>query len=307
MVRHHVAQAAGRVVVAPAALDADRLGHGDLHVVDVAPVPDRFEHDVPEAEDHQVLDGLLPEIMVDAVELLLAQRAAQLGVERARGLDVGAEGLLDDHAPPAAVLLDHELRRAELSDDRAEELRRRREVVEPVACGLVPRVDLGEPLGQALVGRGVVEVAVDVVAAREDPVAHGGIDLAHRVAGEVLGLLGAPAGVVHARARDGDDRDVVAEEVRGREVVERGQELALGEVPGGAEDHDRAGPHRCRERIDHARARFHGAGFRVRLGGRQRHGCPHFRAGSTWPPNCSRMAERHFSANVCSWRERKRT
>ena len=66
------------VVVAAAPLDADRLGHRDLHVVDVTAVPDRLEDAVGEAEDQQVLDGLLPEVVIDAVDLLLAEQAAQL-------------------------------------------------------------------------------------------------------------------------------------------------------------------------------------------------------------------------------------
>ena len=71
VVLHHVAQRAGRVVVAAAPLDADGLGHRDLHVVHVAPVPDRLEDAVGEPEDHQVLDGLLPEVVIDAVDLPL--------------------------------------------------------------------------------------------------------------------------------------------------------------------------------------------------------------------------------------------
>ena len=66
------------VVVAAAALDADRLGDGDLHVVDVAAVPDRLEDAVGEAEDHQVLDGLLAEVVIDAVDLLLVEAPAQI-------------------------------------------------------------------------------------------------------------------------------------------------------------------------------------------------------------------------------------
>src|SRR5262249_19728725 len=41
MVGHHVTQAARLLVVPGPLLDADRLAHGDLDVVDVAAVPDR--------------------------------------------------------------------------------------------------------------------------------------------------------------------------------------------------------------------------------------------------------------------------
>ncbi len=92
------------VVVRAAVLDADVLGDGHLHVVDVAPIPGRLEDAVGEPERHDVLDGFLPEVVIDAVDLRLAQaRRRQLRVERARAREVVAERLLDDHAPPALV------------------------------------------------------------------------------------------------------------------------------------------------------------------------------------------------------------
>ena len=70
--------APGLVVVAAALLDADGLGHGDLHVVDVAPIPDGLEDAVGEPERHQVLDGLLPEVVIDPIDLVLGQVRAQV-------------------------------------------------------------------------------------------------------------------------------------------------------------------------------------------------------------------------------------
>jgi hypothetical protein len=55
-----VAGGADAVVVARAAADADVLGHGDLHVVDVVGVPDRLEHLVGEPERQHVLHRSLP-------------------------------------------------------------------------------------------------------------------------------------------------------------------------------------------------------------------------------------------------------
>jgi hypothetical protein len=83
VVLHHVAHGARLVVIGAAALDADGLGHGDLHVLDVARVPERLEERVGEADRHQVLDGLLPEIVVDPVDLVLVEMRRELGVERA--------------------------------------------------------------------------------------------------------------------------------------------------------------------------------------------------------------------------------
>ena len=73
MVLDHVAQRAGALVIRRAPLDADGLGGGDLHVIDVAAVPDRLEHPVAEPEHQQVLDGLLAEVVIDAEDLLLVE------------------------------------------------------------------------------------------------------------------------------------------------------------------------------------------------------------------------------------------
>ena len=103
MVLDDVAQRAGLVVELAAALDADGLGHRDLDRVDVAAVPDRLEQPVAEAEDRQVLDGLLAEVMVDPIDLVLVEDLGDLAVQGARRLEVVAERLLDDDARPAAL------------------------------------------------------------------------------------------------------------------------------------------------------------------------------------------------------------
>jgi hypothetical protein len=60
VVLEHVAQDAGLVVVAAAGADVDVLGHGDLDVGNVAPVPDGLEQRVGEPQEHDVLGGFLP-------------------------------------------------------------------------------------------------------------------------------------------------------------------------------------------------------------------------------------------------------
>ena len=74
VVLDHVARGADAVVVAGAAADADVLGHGDLHVVDVVGVPDRLEHGVGEAHRQDVLDRLLAEVVVDPEDRARAGR-----------------------------------------------------------------------------------------------------------------------------------------------------------------------------------------------------------------------------------------
>ena len=90
-----------------ALLDAHRLRHGDLHVIDTIPIPHRFEHAIGEAERHDVLHRLLSEKMIDAENLLLMQRAQDAGVQLARRVQAIADRLLDhDAAPePGATIL----------------------------------------------------------------------------------------------------------------------------------------------------------------------------------------------------------
>ena len=107
MVRHHVAQRAGRVVEAAAMADAELFVHGDLDVIDMVAIPDRLEHAVGEAQHQDVLHRLLAEIMIDPVDLVLVHDLQQLAIQRARGREVGAERLFDHQPPPGAVLLHH--------------------------------------------------------------------------------------------------------------------------------------------------------------------------------------------------------
>ena len=78
MVLDQVAQRAGALVVAGAAADPDVLGRGDLHVVDEVPVPDGLEQRVGEPERHQVLDGLLAQVVVDPEHLGLVEHVEHL-------------------------------------------------------------------------------------------------------------------------------------------------------------------------------------------------------------------------------------
>ena len=118
MVLHHVAEHAGRVVVAAAALDVDRLGDVELDVVDVVLVPQRLEHAVGEAERQQVLHRLLAEVVIDA-EIWFSCQWARISVELQRRGEVGAERLLDDDPLPAGGLLEAGL--VEVGGDQPEE------------------------------------------------------------------------------------------------------------------------------------------------------------------------------------------
>ncbi len=157
MRRDHVADVPGLLVEDATALDADVLGHRELHVVDVAAVPDRLEHPVREAEREDVLDGLLAEVVIDAEDLRLVEDLVDRRVQLHRAREVATERLLEhDLRVPVEVLL------GEAGNDVRIGSRRRRGVEEAPAAGPVVAVGLLE-MGDDVVHRAVVgELARDV-------------------------------------------------------------------------------------------------------------------------------------------------
>ena len=168
VVLQDVARGAGLLVEGAAVLDADRLRHRDLHVVDVAAVPEWLEDPVAEPEDEQVADRLLAQVVVDAVDLRFAEDLADLAIEPLRGIEVVPERLLDDDPPPAAVVpLVIEPDPTELGHDLRELRRLRREVVQAVAAGTLLLVDVVEARREDVETGRIGEVAAVVA----DPLA----------------------------------------------------------------------------------------------------------------------------------------
>src|SRR5689334_24982815 len=122
MVGNHVAQCTGGLVKFGAELDPDGFRHRDLHVVDVITVPDRLEDSVGEAQYHDVLDRLLAQEMIHTIDLRLRQRLENLRIQRPCGSEVAAKRLFNDDAAKASAIFLCEPSRAELLDDRAEQL-----------------------------------------------------------------------------------------------------------------------------------------------------------------------------------------
>ena len=237
MVLHDVAHRAGVLVVIGALLDAERLGDGDLHVVDVLPVPDRLEDTVREAQHEDVLHGLLAEVVVDAEHLVLAEDLVHDPGELHRRGQVATEWLLHDDARPARAT---QLVLADGAHDRRVCLRRRGEVEEAIAVRASLDVDAVQRRAECVVAR-VVRRRDEAHVARERA-PHLLVDrfrpaeLRDRVvqlpAERVVALRAA------RRANDGERR---GEEPLQREVVERGQQLAPREIARSAEEHERRG------------------------------------------------------------------
>ena len=92
----HVQHRTGGVVELGPVADAERLGHVDLHRLDVLAVPVRGEGSVGEAQHVQILGGLLAQEMVDPVHLLLVEDRMDDPVELAKSRGRGAKRFLVD-------------------------------------------------------------------------------------------------------------------------------------------------------------------------------------------------------------------
>ena len=66
MILDDVANRAGLFVEGTAALDAEVLGHRNLHTFDVVSIPNRFEQRIRKSEEHHVVNRGFAEVMIDA-------------------------------------------------------------------------------------------------------------------------------------------------------------------------------------------------------------------------------------------------
>ena len=207
VVLHDVADDAELVKVAAAALGAEGLLEDDLDVVDVVAVPGGAEERVAEPQDQQVLDHLLAQVVVDAVQLVLGPVGLEAALERAGALEVLAEGLLDDDAADALGGVAAALQALR---NLGEDAGGQRHVEEAVGLGLA-LLQLLHVLGQVdealvvgVLARDVGAQAAEVVELLLDLL--GGRLYVGPDAPEVLL-------VVHFRARITDDLDVIGEEL----------------------------------------------------------------------------------------------
>ncbi len=227
VVLDHVAQRADLVEVLHAPADAEVFRNRDLHVIDRAAPPQRFEQRIGEAQREQVLHRLLAEVMVDAVDLVLGETVAHFIIDRAGRLVVVPERLLEHDAAVGgdqAVLL-QSLR------DGAEQARRRREVGDADAV-FAARKQVDERAPVVVVVRIALHV-VDAVAQlrplRVIEIAAAEIVL-QRLLDETEVLVAAQ---VTTAGRD--DAAVARDLAVAFAVVQRRQQLAHGQVTGTAE------------------------------------------------------------------------
>ncbi len=104
MALDHVAQGAGAVVVAGAALQGEVLVEDDLDLFDVLAVPHRLQEGVGEAQAQDVQHRRLAQEMVHPVDVVLRDQGRQGPVQVAGGLFAGTERLLHDQPGPGRHL-----------------------------------------------------------------------------------------------------------------------------------------------------------------------------------------------------------
>ncbi len=105
MVLEHISQHSCPLVISGTLFHPQRLGHGYLHMVDIALIPQRLEYRVRKTEHQDVLYGFLGKVVVHPVDLFFPKRFSHDLVEFLSALKVMAEGLFDDHMGIALFLL----------------------------------------------------------------------------------------------------------------------------------------------------------------------------------------------------------
>ena len=204
MILQHVADHAGFFIVRAAVLDAKRLGHGDLHMVDIALVPDRLPDRVGEAKVQNVLHGFLAKVVVDAIDLRLVEHAEHGMVELARARQVAAERLFDHDARPAraGIAALHQPGLAELFDDRRKKRGQRGQIKNVVAGSAALPIDRREQLFEAGKGIRFVDIAGRIEQPLHERVEHRIVD--GSFVGDTLAQPVAKIIVAQRRARNAD-------------------------------------------------------------------------------------------------------
>src|SRR6266849_760575 len=98
MILEHVPNGTDFLVEAATSADTELLCHRDLHTCHVIPVPQRFQEGVCEPEVEEILNRLLAEKMVDAVDRRLGKGLMKRAVQFLRRCEVTAKWLFDDES-----------------------------------------------------------------------------------------------------------------------------------------------------------------------------------------------------------------
>ena len=241
VVLQHVPRGTGGVVEAGAGADPDLLRHRDLYRVHVPRVPHRLEQRIGEPQRHDVLHGLLAEIVVDAEYIGRGKYIIDQFVELPSAGQVVAERLLHDHpAPPAGALVVGHSGALHLLEHHGKRGRRDGQVERGVVLDAVRVAQAVQRCGEVVECRVVVERPRDELDAPGQPSPH---VVPPRRAGVRLRRLSRhrlELGVAPVAACESDHHEPGREQPTVGQVVDGGQQLLLGQVAGHPEDDQRA-------------------------------------------------------------------
>ena len=247
-----VSQRADAVVEGAPLLGADLLEQRDVDRLDGLSAPLALEEVVGEAEVQDALQHLLGEVVVDAVDLLLSEEAAEKGVELAGGLEVVTEGLLDQDPRPAGVIgaLDGQPARRELAEDQLVVARRHGQVEDLVGAHAPLLLDRAQDLRHVVVGVEIIELAALVAEERKER-----LDVLRGGGGRALGQdsphVCLQLGIAPFATAEAHNHELLGQKALSHEVEERRHDLARHQVSGRTEDDQDRGRKPCRMVLSH--------------------------------------------------------
>ncbi len=208
-------------------------------MVDVFLVPQRLEDRVAKTHDQNVLHRFLAEIMVDAKDLSLIEGGGERRVHVARAVEVAPDRLFDNHARERSAFIGRrdQAGGAQLLNAGLYQRRRDRQVENAVSRQAELRLDLLEPLLEGGKGLCLFEGPRDEeqrsFVIGPDLFFHGPA----RKFFDAFAGKGAKVGVAELAAAESDDGKLIRQQPVEPEIVDSGQELALGEIAATAEDY----------------------------------------------------------------------
>src|SRR5262249_42271529 len=143
-------------------------------------------------------------------------------IQRSSGIEVTPERLLDHHASPLPIFLPRQARHTKLLNDLAEEVGSRRQIEEVIAMGSVIFIHTREQILKALERCRIGEFAGKIIDAPFEPFPHRGFHWTTSKCSGVLSQLLLKIAATQLLPRHSDDREIPWEEIRFRQVVERG-------------------------------------------------------------------------------------
>src|SRR5579859_2796678 len=157
MVLDHIADGARLFIVTTTAFNPDIFRHCDLHVIDVAAVPDWLKDTIGQSEDQDILDGLFPQIMVNTINLFLSEYLAHQAVQFASGGEVVPKRFFDNDTRPAFTI-SIQASRSKILDDVGILAGRRREIEDTIAAGAALLIERIEQCIQFFIARWIMEI-----------------------------------------------------------------------------------------------------------------------------------------------------